>query len=224
MLVGNPPPFFVVPWLIRGLLATVIFLTVAGSACRQAPNLLLFGSMNTTRTTSDLASAQWAQPMQVQGLSNLYKVSGDLYRGALPTTEGLQELKKLGVRTVIDLREPDGNQAKMAELGLTYEHIPMTAFRVKDEHVVQFLRIAGAPGRAPLFVHCKRGADRTGLMCAIYRVAVQGWTKEQAIAEMTQGGFRFNHGYQNVVNYIRDASIDQLKQQAGLTPVLVGSR
>ncbi len=223
MIVGNYPPFLV-PWLIRGLLAATIFLTVIGSACRQTPNVLLFGSMNTTRTTSHLASAQWAKPVQAQGLPNLYKVSDNLYRGALPTTEGLLELKKLGVRTVIDLRESNGNQARMAELGLTYEHIPMTAFHVKDDHVIQFLRIAGAPDHAPMFVHCKRGADRTGLMCAIYRIAFQDWTKDQAIAEMTQGGFRFNHGYQNVINYVRDVNIDQLKQQAGLTPVVVGNR
>ncbi len=117
-----------------------------------------------------------------------------------------------------------GDSAKMAELGLTYEHIPMTALHVKDDHVVGFLRIAGAPDRAPIFVHCQRGADRTGLMCAVYRIAFQGWTKDQAIAEMTQGGFRFNHGYQNVVNYIRDVDIDQMKQRAGLTPQLVGAR
>ena len=223
MIVENSPPF-VGFWLIRGLLTAIVLLTVAGSACRQAPNILLFGSMNTTRTTSNLASTQWAEPMQVQGLPNLYKVSDSLYRGALPTAEGLQELKKLGVRTVIDLRESDGNQAKMAELGLTYEHIPMTALRVKDDNVVQFLRIAGAPDHAPMFVHCQRGADRTGLMCAVYRIAFQGWTKDQAIAEMTQGGFRFNHGYQNVVNYIRDVNIDQMKQRAGLAPQLVGAR
>ncbi|MCL5279349.1 MAG: tyrosine-protein phosphatase [Planctomycetes bacterium] len=222
MIAGSFPPF-VVPWLIRGLLAATIFLTVIGSACRQAPNPLLFASMNTTRATNNLACAQWAEPMQVQGLPNLYRVSDNLYRGALPTTEGLQELKELGVHTIIDLRESDGNRAKMAELGLTYEHIPMTAFHVKDDNVVQFLRIAGDSGHAPLFVHCKRGADRTGLMCAVYRIAFQGWTKDQAIAEMTQGGFRFNRGYQNVVNYIRDANIDQLKQQAGLTPQLVGA-
>ena len=222
MIAGNSLPFTGY-WLMRGLLAALVFLTIAGSACRHAPNPLLFGSMNTTRSTGHLASAQWAEPMQVQGLPNLYRVSDGIYRGALPTTEGLQELKKLGVRTVIDLRESEGNRVRMAELGLAYEHIPMTALRVKDDHVVQFLRIAGAPDRAPIFVHCKRGADRTGLMCAVYRIAFQGWTKEQALAEMTQGGFRFNHGYQNVVNYIRDANIDQLKLQAGLTPQPVGA-
>ena len=222
MIAGNYAPF-AGSWLIRGLLAAIVLVTVAGSACRQTPNLLLFGSMNTTRATSHPACAQWAEPLQVQGLPNLYKVCDNLYRGAEPTAEGLQALKKLGVHTVIDLRESNGNQARMAELGLTYEHIPMTAFHVKDDNVVQFLRIAGTPDHAPIFVHCKRGADRTGLMCAIYRIALQGWTKDQAIAEMTQGGFRFNHGYQNVVNYIRDANIDQLKQQAGLTPQLVGA-
>ena len=222
MIVGNDLPFTGY-WLIRGLLAALVLVTIAGSACRHAPNPLLFGSMNAARTTGNLASAQWAEPMQAPGLPNLYRVSDGIYRGALPTTEGLQELKKLGVRTVIDLRESDGDRARMAELGLAYEHIPMTAFHVKDDHVVQFLRIAGAPEHAPIFVHCKRGADRTGLMCAVYRIAFQGWTKEQAIAEMTQGGFRFNHGYQNVVNYIRDANIDQLKQQAGLAPQLAGA-
>ena len=100
----------------------------------------------------------------------------------------------------------------------------MTAFRVKDDDVVRFLQIVGNPGHAPIFVHCQRGADRTGLMCAIYRIAVQGWTKDEAIAEMTQGGFRFNHGYQNVVNYIRDVDIDQIKQRAGPAPALAESR
>ncbi len=223
MIVGNHPPF-VGFWLIRGLIVAVVLVSVASSACRSTPNPLLFASMNTTRATSHPACAQWAEPMQVQGLPNLFKVCDNLYRGAEPTAEGLQELKKLGIRTVIDLREPNGNQAGMAELGLTYEHIPMTAFHVKDDNVVQFLRIAGDSSHAPMFVHCKRGADRTGLMCAIYRIAFQGWTKDQAIAEMTQGGFRFNHGYQNVVNYIRDVNVDQLKQRADLTPQLVGAR
>lgn len=223
MITGNHPPF-VGFWLMRGLLTAVVLLTVAGPACRSTPNPLLFASMNTTRATSHPACGQWAQPMQVQGLPNLHKVSDNLYRGAQPTAEGLQELKKLGVHTVIDLRESNGNQAKTTGSGLTYEHIPMTALHVKDDHVVRFLRAVGGPDHTPIFVHCKRGADRTGLMCAMYRIAFQGWTKDQAIAEMTQGGFRFNHGYQNVVNYVRDANIDQLKQQAGLTPQLVGSR
>ena len=217
MIVGSNQPL-VGFWLIRGLLTGIVFLTVASSACRQAPNLLLFGSMNTTRTTDNPATVQWAEPMQAPGLPNLYKVSNDLYRGAQPTAEGFQELKKLGVRTVVNLKESNDDQAQLTELGLAYEPIPMTAFRVKDDEVVRFLHIVGNSGNAPIFVHCQRGADRTGLMCAMYRIAIQGWTKDEAIAEMTQGGFRFNHGYQNVVNYIHDVDIDQIKQRASPAP------
>lgn len=223
MIVGNNQPL-VRFWLIRGLLTCVVFLTVASSACRQAPNLLLFGSMNTTRTTDNPATVQWAERMQVQGLPNLYKVSDDLYRGAQPKAEGFQELKKLGIRTVVNLKESNDDQAKLTELGLAYESIPMTAFRVKDDDVARFLHIVGNRGNAPIFVHCQRGADRTGLMSAMYRIAIQGWTKDEALAEMTHGGFRFNHGYQNVVNYIRDVDIDQIKQRAGLAPALAESR
>ena len=222
MIVGNNQPLIGYR-LIRGLLMGLVFLTVAGSACRQAPNLLLFGSMNTSRTTDNPASGRWAEQMQVQGLPNLYRVSADLYRGAQPKAEGLKELKKLGIRTVVNLRESSANQARLAELGLVYERIPMTAFFVGDDDVVRFLQIVGDPGNTPIFVHCRRGADRTGLMCAIYRIALQGWSKDEAIAEMTQGGFRFNHGYQNVVNYIQDLDISQIKRRAGLAPELVGS-
>jgi protein tyrosine phosphatase (PTP) superfamily phosphohydrolase (DUF442 family) len=219
MIVGNNQPLIGYR-LIRGLLMGLVFLTVAGSACRQAPNLLLFGSMNTSRTTDNPASGRWAEQMQVQGLPNLYRVSADLYRGAQPKAEGLKELKKLGIRTVVDLRESSGNQARLAELGLVYKRIPMTAFFVKDDDVVRFLQIVGNPGHTPIFVHCQRGADRTGLMCAVYRIAIQGWTKDEAIAEMTQGGFRFNHGYQNVVNYLQDLDAGQIKRRAGLAPEL----
>ena len=74
MIVAYNPPL-VGYWLLRGLLAAIVLVAVVGSACRQTPNLLLFGSMNTTRTTGNLASTRWAEPMQVQGLPNLYRVS-----------------------------------------------------------------------------------------------------------------------------------------------------
>jgi protein tyrosine phosphatase (PTP) superfamily phosphohydrolase (DUF442 family) len=219
MIVGNNLPGIGL-WLARGLLLSIVFVTVAGSACRQTPNVFLFGAMNTTRTTRDGAADRWAEPIQAPGLPNLYRVSDDLYRGARPTTEGMEELRRLGIKTVVNLEQANGEQAGLAELGIACEHVPMTALHVKDDEVVRFLQIAGTPGHAPIFVHCRRGADRTGLACAIYRIAVQGWTKDEAIAEMTHGGFRFNYGYQNVVNYVRDVNIDQLRQRAGWTPGL----
>ncbi len=223
MIISNNQPWLGF-WVVRGLLTCIFFLMVAASACRQMPNPLLFGFTNNTRATGVSVSQRWAQPLQAPGLPNLYKVSDNLYRGARPTADGIQELRKLGIKTVVNLEESNGEQTTMTGAGLAYEHIPMTAFSVKDDEVVHFLRTIGDPNRGPLFVHCHRGADRTGLVCAVYRIAVQGWTKDDALAEMTQGGFRFNHGYQNVVNYIRDVDLSQLQQRAGLVPVLAESR
>jgi len=154
--------------------------------------------------------------MDERGLPNLHKVSDDLYRGAQPTAEGVERLKALGVRTIVSLRSSDTDKNLPIPPEITYEHIPMTAWRPNDRDVVRFLRIVGDENRLPVFVHCRRGADRTGMMSAIYRIAVQGWSKEQAIAEMTQGGFRFNSGWQNLVQYIRDLDVDAIRQQAGL--------
>ncbi len=205
--------------VVRWLLACVVFLGLAGSACRYAPDVLRFTSMNNTRANELSAAAAWAQPMQVAGLPNLYKVSEGVYRGAQPTPEGMRALQGLGVRTVVNLREPDADTAGLRGTNLAYESIPMTAFHPNDDDVVRFLQVVCAPDRGPVFVHCKRGADRTGLMCAVYRIAVQGWTKEQALDEMTQGGFGFCEGYQGLVRYIRALDVDTIKQRT-LSPEL----
>jgi protein tyrosine phosphatase (PTP) superfamily phosphohydrolase (DUF442 family) len=218
------PGGFPMQMAVRWLLACVFFLGVAGSACRYAPDALRFVSMNNSRT-SDLPAAEgWAQPMQVEGLPNLYKVSDGVYRGAQPTPEGMRALQKLGVRTVVNLREPDADTAGLRGTNLAYESIPMTAFRPKDDDVVRFLQVASDPNHGPVFVHCKRGADRTGLMCAVYRIAMQGWTKEQALDEMTRGGFGFCEGYQNLVRYIRALDINAIKQRVALQELPATSR
>lgn len=201
--------------LTRSVVFAVLMLGAAMPGCRHAPGTPL-GRNNNTRLTNTVATAAWAQPMEQPGLPNLHKVSDDLYRGAQPTAEGIERLKALGVKTIINLRSSDTDKGLSIPPGIAYERIPMTAWRPNDPDVVRFLQIVTDESRLPAFVHCRRGADRTGMMVAIYRIAVQDWDKEQAIAEMTQGGFRFNSGWQNLVRYIRDLDIEAIRQQAGL--------
>ena len=92
----------------------------------------------------------------------------------------------------------------------------MKTWHAEDEEVVRFLKIVTDGERTPAFVHCQRGADRTGTMCAIYRVAVQGWSKDEAIEEMTKGGFGFYSGWKNLIEYIRELDIVEIKRSAGL--------
>ena len=53
-------------------------------------------------------------------------------------------------------------------------------------------------------------------MCAIYRVAVCGWTKEEAIEEMTRGGFGFHEIWENLPKYVRELDVEQIKRRAGM--------
>ncbi|HNS18983.1 MAG TPA: tyrosine-protein phosphatase [Sedimentisphaerales bacterium] len=201
---------------MNSLLVFALLMGVSGSSCRQWPVLSL-GANNTTRQTSNPASTRWAQPLTLPGLPNLHKVSDDLYRGAQPTTEGIEQLDALGIKTIINLRSSDTDRDILDKAGPTYERIPMVAWNAEDEDVVRFLQIIADETRLPAFVHCRRGADRTGLMVAVYRIVVQGWGKEQATDEMTRGGFRFYSGWQNLVRYIRDLDVDAIRRRAGLS-------
>ena len=159
---------------------------------------------------------KWAEPIELPGLPNLHKVSDNLYRGAQPTAEGMKQLEGLGVKTVVNLRSIHSDRDEIEDTGLTYKHIVMTTLNVEEKDVVRFLRIVTDRSLTPVFVHCQHGADRTGTMCAIYRIAVQSWSRESAIEEMTKGGFGFHSIWQNLPDYIRKLDVEEIKRNAGL--------
>ena len=159
---------------------------------------------------------KWAERIELPGLPNLHRVSDGLYRGEQPTAEGMKRLEKLGVKTVVNLRSLRSDRNEIKGTRLTYEHIGMTTLNVQGEDVVRFLKIVTDPNHTPVFVHCRHGADRTGTMCAIYRIAVQGWSKDEAVEEMTKGGFGYHSIWQNLPDYIRKLDIEEIKINAGL--------
>jgi len=159
---------------------------------------------------------KWAERIELPGLPNLHKVSKELYRGAQPTAEGMKQLEKLGIKTVINLRSLHSDRDEMKGTALSYEHISMTTWNVEDKDVIRFLQIVTDSSRTPVFVHCQHGADRTGTMCAIYRIAVQDWSKDEAVEEMTKGGFGFHSIWQNLPNYIRNLDVQKVKHKANM--------
>ena len=161
--------------------------------------------------------ATWAHALDLPGAPNLHKVSGDLYRGAQPSAEGMEQLEKLGVKTVVNLRSLHSDRDEISDTGLAYEHIRMKTWDPETEDVVRFLRIVTDSNCTPVFVHCQRGADRTGMMCAVYRIAVQGWNGDEAMEEMSKGGFGFYSGWQDLVDYVLELDVDEIKRRAGLS-------
>ena len=153
----------------------------------------------------------WAQPMEIHGVPNLHKITDDLYRSAQPTAEGMKNLKTLGVETIINLRSFNSDRYKIGLTGLGYEHIYMKAWHPEHKEVIRFLQIVLNEKRNPVLFHCQHGADRTGTMCAMYRMIVQGWTKDEAIQEMTQGGYGFHRIWKNLLKWIRKIDIESIK-------------
>ncbi len=172
--------------------------------------------VNTSTISAPSTSRQWAADVNIEGVPNCHKVSENLYRGAQPSDEGMKQLKKLGIKTVVNLRTFHSDNDELKDSNLDDELIRMQPWRPEDKDVVRFLKIVTDPNKTPVFVHCQHGADRTGTMCAIYRIAVQDWTKDEAIEEMTKGNFGFHSIFENLVKYIRELDIDKIKQQAGI--------
>ena len=159
---------------------------------------------------------EWAQPVNLKGVPNLHKVSDDLYRSAQPTPGGMQQLQQLGIKTIVNLRSFHSDRDDIGQTGLAYEHIYMKAWHPEEQDAVRFLRIVTDPERTPVLVHCQHGADRTGSMVALYRIAVQDWTKEAAIREMTRGGFGYHKIWIELPHWIRDLDIASLRRNAGI--------
>lgn len=153
--------------------------------------------------------AQWAQPIAAQ--YNLYQMSPTLYRSALPDSEAQALLDKLKIGTVINfLKEPDDTWLKTP--GVVQVQLPYRTNHVDDADVLTALRaIQSAQARGPVLMHCKHGSDRTGLMSAMYRVVVEGWSKEDALKEMTQGGFGESSHRKDGAAYLMKADIPKLR-------------
>lgn len=139
-----------------------------------------------------------AEHITIEGVGNAGRVNDHLYRGGQPSTEGLQALKALGVQTVVSFtlgsdddvavnKERDDVEA----LGMRFVHLPWSTTQIPpSEHIAAFLDLLRSSPNETVFVHCKAGVDRTGVMVASYRVAVDHWPADRAMAEMN--AFRFH--------------------------------
>lgn len=176
----------------------------------------LLPGIGAAETNTVARPSAWATAVPLEGMPNFFKVSDRLYRSAQPTKDGLAKLKALGINTIVNLRSFHSDRKKIGNAALAYEHIYMKAWHPEEKEVVRFLKLVTNETNGPVLVHCQHGADRTGLMCAVYRVAVQGWTKEDAIKEMTQGGYNFHGIWRNLIRWFNKLDIEKMCKAAGL--------
>ncbi|SMC26376.1 Tyrosine phosphatase family protein [Andreprevotia lacus DSM 23236] len=156
--------------------------------------------------------AEWAQPVGNGPISNLYRITPQLYRSAALTRDDVAQLKQLGVRKVISFRAFHSDDKILADSQIEILRIPINTWNIRDQDMIAALRALHHLDRdGPVLIHCQHGADRTGLVSALYRVVYQGWSKQQALDELENGGYGFHAMWQNIKRYMNDVDIAKLR-------------
>jgi protein tyrosine phosphatase (PTP) superfamily phosphohydrolase (DUF442 family) len=151
---------------------------------------------------------------QYPELPRLHQINERLFRGAQPRPGGIRRLAELGINTVINLRGKNAltqaDEAEARSLGLNYFNIPLPIWgRPNDSDVQRILEIINAPESGHVFIHCRDGVDRTGMIVALHRLRWEGWTTQMALAEAERSGMR-SHQYW-MRDYISDFHVRQLR-------------
>jgi protein tyrosine phosphatase (PTP) superfamily phosphohydrolase (DUF442 family) len=161
-------------------------------------SLLVLGNPPVTRAASAKNAAATASPAKISiaGIDNFGQVDAHLYRGAQPEPAAYAELRKLGIDTVVRLNPEGQNMAaektQVESLGMNFVTFPWSGLgQPTHEQVVSFLSLLRDNPDSKIFVHCRLGADRTGVMVALYRLTFDRWNTAQALAEMY--AFHYHH-------------------------------
>jgi tyrosine-protein phosphatase SIW14 len=138
----------------------------------------------------------FAEKIQIPGLSDAGKVNEFLYRGSQPNERGIEELHKLGVTLILDLRgefkETREKERREAEkFGIHLISIPGNGWSPPtDKQIAQFLSLFQQRPRQRIYVHCWFGGDRSGVFLAVYRMTFDHWTPQRAVQEMKAFHFK----------------------------------
>jgi tyrosine-protein phosphatase SIW14 len=179
-----------------GIIGPTLFSSVNSlSFASRAVAVWLFAtSLQTASPQSSLAAQSDHVPARrvtVVGISNFAAVTSRLYRGGQPKGSAYEKLKEMGVDMVVDLRLSGKawEEQRVTKAGMKFVALPWHCLRPSDKIFARFLTLLRDNPDKKIFVHCRYGDDRTGMMIAAYRMAVQHWSWQEARQEMNQFGF-----------------------------------
>jgi len=126
---------------------------------------------------------------QDSGLPNFKIVNDRILRGGQPSDDGFKKLAERGVKTVVDLRWinehsiPHEKEIVEAD-GMRFISVPMKGLSAPtQEQMTKVLSILEDSNSWPVFIHCRRGSDRTGTVLACYRISHDHWQNQKALEE-----------------------------------------
>lgn len=199
------------PNYISILASLAIFVTALSHPSAHGSPLKVAENASTSESSAAQdASVSKKRHKVIEDLPNFHEVHPYLYRGGEPTEVGLDKLKEMKVKTIIDLRSPGErafNEPQVAkEKGFNYIHMLMSSKAPTKKQVETLLKEVdrAKDKNEPLFVHCAHGSDRTGCMIGIIRVARDDWSYDDAYKEMRK--YWFGQKYTELRNAVKQRS------------------
>lgn len=141
---------------------------------------------------------------------NFYRVDEALYRSNHPGLRRLRKARNLGIRSILSLRGPRCMPSRLEhaacdQLGLELKFVRMSTVRLPSGETLLDLLEHFRTMPKPMLVHCKSGADRTGLAVTLYRHVIRGETIEEARAALHWSYGHLSFGKAGIVHGMLDA-------------------
>jgi protein tyrosine/serine phosphatase len=172
--------------------------------------VLLLGGCSTKEPQITPRKSSWAQPVKQLSLKNFHKVDRKVYRSAQPNKEEFKELENFGIRYDLNLRKFHDDTKKLEGRSIHYYNIPITTSMMSYEQLVEAVAyLVHTKGKT--LVHCHHGSDRTGTVVAGYRIAAEGWSKEDAIDEFVHGGYGYHKIFINLPKLLLSLDLNRFK-------------
>lgn len=157
---------------------------------------------------------RWAEPVKED--ANLYRIDDKLYRSEQLTRADAPHIKALGIKRVVNLRyfDRNDNHTALAQSGAELFNQPLLTWRITPKQIAQTLHLIEQRRRhGPVLIHCYHGADRTGLIAAMYRIVYQNWPIEEARREMQQGPYGYHSIWRNLGKLFTADKVRQVKEE-----------
>lgn len=171
-------------------------------------------SLNFLRSTILWVGVVFLSPMAqlMAEPDNFHRVDDKVWRSAQPEKRDFPELQKLGITEVLNLREWHDDAQKAENTALHLHKVAMDAGDLREKDLIEAVKIL-RDSQGPILVHCWHGSDRTGMVVALYRMVVNGWTRERAIAEFITPAFGYHAmTYPQLRKYLENVDIGKFKK------------
>lgn len=145
-------------------------------------------------------------------IKNFHPIDKVLFRSGQPNHKDMVELERIGIKTIVNLRNVCSDKHEIRKTALKLSEVPMRAKKITYEDIVETL-VSIQKAEKPVLIHCLHGSDRTGCMVAAYRMVFNNFSKQQAIDEFLEEQYGYNRKlFPNILELLQMLDIEKLKK------------